>query len=178
MKAEKIERTVEIPEGVKAEVAGSVVTVTGPKGDVKADFSAENVKVSADSKKLTLSSGRNTKRERQVIGTFSALFSNMVKGVTEGHKYKMKICSGHFPMTVKVDGREFSVKNFLGEKTPRKVVLPESVSVKVKGNDVELEGPDRQLVGSAVGSIERLTKRPNFDRRIFQDGIILVVEKE
>ena len=178
MKSEKIERMIEISEGVKAEVAGSIVTVTGPKGDVKADFSAENVKVSVDSKKLTLSSGRNTKKERQVIGTFIALFSNMVKGVTEGHRYKMKICSGHFPMTVKVEGREFSVKNFLGEKTARKVLLPESVTVKVKGNDVELEGPDRQLVGSAVGSIEQLTKRPNFDRRIFQDGIMLVIEQE
>ena len=178
MKAEKIEKILEIPDAVKVGISGSVITVTGSKGDVKADFSAEKVKVSADSKKITISSGRNTKKERQLIGTFSALFSNMVKGVTEGHKYRMKICSGHFPMTVKVAGREFSVKNFVGEKTPRKVLLPENVSVKVNGNEIELEGPDRQLVGSAVGSIENLTKRPNFDRRIFQDGILLISEKD
>ena len=178
MKAEKIEKILEIPDAVKVGISGRVITVTGPKGDVKADFSTEKVKISADSKKITLSSGRNTKKERQLIGTFSALFSNMVKGVTEGHKYRMKICSGHFPMTVKVAGREFSVKNFVGEKTPRKVLLPENVSVKINGNEIELEGPDRQRVGSAAGSIENLTKRPNFDRRIFQDGILLISEKD
>ena len=177
MKAEKIERILEIPDGVKAELNGSVVTVTGPKGEAKADFWAGSVRVSADSKKITLSSGRNTKKERQVIGTFSALFSNVIRGVTEGHKYRMKICSGHFPMTVKVDGREFSVNNFVGEKTPRKLTLPENVSVKVKGNEIELEGPDRQIVGSVAGSIENLTRRTNFDRRIFQDGILLITEK-
>ena len=177
MKTEKIEKIVEIPDGVKAEIDGSLITVTGPKGQVKTDFFAGRVKVSADAGNIVLSTSRNTKKERQIIGTFTALFSNAVKGVIEGHKYRMKVCSGHFPMNVKVQGTEFSVKNFVGEKTPRTIVLPKNVTVKISGNDVELESPDKQLVGTVAGSIEKLTRRTNFDRRIFQDGIILVTEK-
>jgi len=172
----KIEVSVDIPDKITVEISDSRLTITGPKGNITKDFFAENIDVSAVSGKIILSSKKSTKNEKQLIGTFKATINNMVIGVNEGHHYKMKICSGHFPMSVAVAGQEFTVKNFVGEKTARKLRIPEGVSVKVKGNEIEIEGCDRQTAGNVAGAIEKLTYRPNFDRRIFQDGIVIYEE--
>lgn len=172
----KIEVSVDIPDKITAEISDGKLTITGPKGNVTKDFFVENVNVSVVSGKIILTSKKNTKNEKQLIGTFKATINNMLEGVNEGHHYKMKICSGHFPMSVSVAGQEFSVKNFVGEKTPRKLRIPEGVTIKVKGNEIEIEGCDKQMAGNVAGAIEKLTHRPNFDRRIFQDGIVIYEE--
>jgi len=175
--AGKLEDSIELPENVTVSTKGSVITVKGPKGEVTRDFFAENLAVSAGSGKITISAPNNTKRERKVAGSFKAHIQNIIKGVVDGHHSKMKILSGHFPMTVSVSGREFSVKNFFGEKTARKFTMPEGVDVTVKGDEIDIESCDKELVGIVMGSIEKLTRRTTFDRRIFQDGIILIPEK-
>ena len=170
----KLDENIEIPEGVTVSMADNILTVKGPKGEISKNLFAENIKVSTDSGKIHFRADKNTKRERKIAGSFKAHIMNIFAGVTDGHHMKMKILSGHFPMTVTVNGPEFMVKNFFGEKTPRKLEIPEGVTVKVKGNDVDIESCDKELVGRVMSSIEKLTRRTDFDRRIFQDGIIVV----
>ena len=176
MKSDNIEHYVKLPSGVKASMDDILLTVEGPKGSTCRKFNAPNLSMTVEDGKIALKATRNTKRERQRFGTFKAHVKNMIIGVESGHLRKLKICSGHFPMTVTVSGDEFSVKNFSGEKIPRKLKLPEGVAVKVKGSEVEVSGCDKELVGNVVGLIERLTKRTSFDKRIFQDGIIALME--
>ena len=176
MKSKTTEHFSELPEGVKASMEEIDLTVEGPKGKVCKKFNAPNVTLGVEGNKIALRSSRNTKRERQRLGTFKAHIKNMISGVTDGHARKMRICASHFPMTVTVSGNDFSVKNFFGEKTPRQLKLPEGVQVEVKGNDVDISGCDKELVGQVVSSIEHLTKRTSFDKRIFQDGIIALME--
>ena len=47
------------------------------------------------------------------------------------------------------------------------------MSVKVEAKDVIVESVDKELAGETAASIEELTKRPGFDKRIFQDGIYI-----
>jgi large subunit ribosomal protein L6 len=101
----------------------------------------------------------------------------MIKGATEGHVYKLKVCSGHFPMNVAVAGKDFVVKNFLGEKKPRQVAIKEGVDVKVEGEIVTVESCDKELAGQTAADIETLTRITNRDLRIFQDGIY-ITEKD
>ena len=101
----------------------------------------------------------------------------MIKGVSEGHIYKLKICSGHFPMNTAVNGNKFVVNNFLGEKTPRELDIKEGASVKIEGDIVIVEGIDKELVSQTAASIEILTKVKGKDKRIFQDGIY-ITEKD
>ncbi len=174
MKAEaKIEESVELPQGVTASTSNSTLTLKGPKGEASRNLYSEKAEVLAEDGKITIKAKRSTKKEKKVAGTFRAHINNMIKGVVEGHHYTLKVCSGHFPMNVSVSGREFIVKNFLGEKTARKISLPAGVTVKVNGSDIDVEGTDKDITGTVAAAIENLTKRPNFDRRIFQDGIIL-----
>ena len=65
-------------------------------------------------------------------------------------------------------------KNFFGEKVPRKIKFDKkNVSIKVDGTEVLVEGMDKEKVGQTAASIEQLTRRPGFDKRIFQDGIYI-----
>ena len=100
----------------------------------------------------------------------------MLSGVKDGHKYVLKICAGHFPMNISMSGNQLIVKNFLGEKFPRVLQIKQGVTVKVEGDKVNVDSPDKELAGTTASDIEGLTRRPGFDTRIFQDGIYMIIK--
>ena len=112
-----------------------------------------------------------------MIGTIKAHVKNMIKGVTEGHRYILKICSGHFPMSVSVSNNEIQIKNFLGEKIPRIVKLRDDVKVKVEGDKIIIESLNKESAGQTAADIETICKIRDKDIRIFQDGI-WIIEKD
>jgi large subunit ribosomal protein L6 len=124
--------------------------------------------------KILIKSRKNTKREKKLIGTLKANLKNMFKGSSELHKYSLKVCSGHFPMKVEVKEDTLTISNFIGEKFPRKLKLKEGVNVKVEGDMVNVESVDKSLAGQTAADIEQLTRRTNYDTRIFQDGIYVI----
>lgn len=173
MKA-KLERNVTIPAGVQVSVQDGVITVTGPKGENKKTLKNPKVAIAVEGTKVKLLCPVGTKREKMVIGTFEAHLANMIKGVQKPFHYKLKICSGHFPMTVAVTGTDLVIKNFIGGVKPLKTQIKPGVSVKVNGDIIEVESCDRELAGQVSADIEKLTRRPSFDNRIFQDGIYII----
>lgn len=171
-----------VPEGVSASFDKNVLTVSGPQGEVSKEFAHPKVKVGTGkdddgNPAITLSSDAFTLREKKIARTFRAHIRNMFKGVGDGHEYKLKICSGHFPMNVSVKGSTLEIKNFFGEAVPRTYTFDSSVSVKVDGEMVLVTGINKELVAQTAASIEQLTKRPGFDKKVFQDGIY-IVEKD
>lgn len=168
-----INQKVKIPEGVTAEVVNGIVKIKGQKGENQRTLSHRNVKISVENGEIILNSKKPTKREKTIIGTFKAHIKNMIKGVTEGFTYKLKVASSHFPISVNTDGKEFVVKNFLGEKIPRKCKIPEGATVKVDGPTITVESIDIEKAGKAAGLIEQATRITKRDRRVFQDGIYI-----
>ncbi len=169
-----LEETIEIPEGVEVKLENGIFEITGKKGSSKKKMTNPKINTEIKDKKITIGSKKATKREKKLIKSFKAHLVNMLRGVKEGYTYKLKICSSHFPMNVSVENNEFIIKNFIGEKTPRKMKLKEGVNVKVDGTEVIVESPDKELTGQTAADIENLTKRPGFDTRIFQDGIFII----
>jgi large subunit ribosomal protein L6 len=102
----------------------------------------------------------------------------MARGVDEGFEYRLKAVFSHFPMSLKVDGNQFTINNLFGEKVPRVAALPWSpaeVEVRVENKtDVVVKGADREKVGQTAANIERACKIKKRDRRVFQDGIYIV----
>ena len=115
-----------------------------------------------------------SKKEKAVVLAYKSHILNSVGGCKKPYVYKLKICSGHFPMNVSVQGREFMVKNFLGEKFPRKLHLKENVDVKVDGEIITVESNYKERAGQTAADIEQLTKIRGRDLRIFQDGIWII----
>jgi large subunit ribosomal protein L6 len=173
MKQDLIEELIELPQGLKTTLVGHLLTIEGPKGKVERKLNPE-IGTEIKDNHIRLFAKKATKREKTTIGTFKAHIKNMVHGAQEGFTYKLKICSGHFPMTVQVRGGEFIVKNYIGEKTPRVVKLKPGIDVKIEGENVIVSSPDREFAGQTSASIEKLTRRANYDKRVFQDGIYII----
>lgn len=173
VKKKTLRQGIQIPENITVSIDQGMVTVQGTKGAVQKNLSHSLITISMESNTVVFSSPRASKKERKLIGTFVAHLKNMFKGVEHGHIYKLKICSGHFPMNVKASPHEFTINNFLGEKVPRTMPISSNVTVKINGQEVIVESIQKELAGQTAASIERLTQVRNKDLRIFQDGIYL-----
>jgi len=177
MKIQKLEEKIIFPEGVNGSIKDGDLTLKGPKGELTRRFYNKKISLVLNGNELVLLSENATKKEKNLVFTFKAHINNMIKGVTKGYVYKLKICSGHFPMNVSLKGSSFEVKNFIGEKVPRTVELKEGSKVNIQGELIVVEGIDKELVSQTAATIEKLTRRPGFDNRIFQDGIY-IIEKD
>jgi|TARA_B100001971_G_C18055782_1_gene465238 large subunit ribosomal protein L6 len=162
---------IKLREKVRAQLDGSLLTLKGPKGDVKRDFLDKNVGIECKEGIVTLKTSKFTKVNKKVIKSYAAHIKGMIKGSLEGHKYTLKVCSGHFPMNVSVSNDQIIIKNFLGEKVPRTLTLKPGATVKVEGDVVVVESPSKEIAGQVSADIETLTKRAGYDGRIFQDGL-------
>lgn len=167
---------VSLPEGVTASVDGTTLSVKGPKGESKRALRQKNVSVRVEGQKIIFETKRSTKRDKKMAYSLVAHAKNMARGATETHSYTLKICAGHFPMTVTVSDSKFSVKNFLGEKVPRVLRLKEGAAVKVEGQLIHITSPSKEIAGQVAADIEQLTRRPGFDTRVFQDGCYIIVK--
>ena len=172
----KIAEELIMPDGVSASVSGRVIMLKGPKGETSRNISAANIGVSVSGNKVSIESGSDSKRDKKLVGSMRAHVVNMINGVTASHVYKMKVCFTHFPITVTVAGNQLVVKNFLGEKTPRKIELPANAKVKVEGADITIESSDKEVAGKTAAAIEQKTRRANYDTRVFGDGIYITVK--
>jgi len=170
---EKIEKIIEIPEGVEIKV-DSKISVKGPKGEIERRFSYPNISIEISGNKLLIVSEKGTKREKKIIMTTAAHIKNMINGVKEGFKYRLQVCSVHFPITVKIEGDFLKVKNFFGETKERKALILPGVKAEIKGDIIEVESIDREKAGQTAANIETATKIRSRDRRIFQDGIYII----
>ena len=66
------------------------------------------------------------------------------------------------------------VKNYMGETVPRTLTIKPGVDVVVKEPDITVTSVNKELAAFTAAAIEQITRRPNFDRRIFQDGIYII----
>ncbi len=173
----KLQESITLPEGVTATVNNADITITGSEGSVTRAFLHPRIKIILNDGIVIFDASKSSKNEKKIIKTFAAHLKNLFKGVTEGHTYKLKICSGHFPMNVSVKGLKLVVKNFIGEAVPRTLLFKEGATVKVEGDIIIVTGINKEIVAQAAASVEQLTRRVGFDRRIFQDGIY-IVEKD
>lgn len=172
----KITRNIELPGEVKASMDGRILSVKGPKDEVRREIRQRTVSIQTDGSKITIESQRETKRDKKIIGSLTAHIKNMVRGSIQKHTYVLKVCSGHFPINVSVANKKLVVKNFLGEKVPRVLELKNDADVKVEGDLIYVTSPNKETAGQASADIEQLTKRPGYDTRIFQDGCYIIVK--
>ncbi len=167
------ERVVEFPEGVSFELENSMLTIKGLKGEVKRDFNNPRIKLEkkGDSLVILVSSKKHSKKDKCIMKTFYAHIKNMIEGTSKNYEAELKICSSHFPMTVNLEGNLLKVKNFLGEKVPRKAKVYPDVKLNIDNNIIKIVGANKESVGQTAANIESAMKIKKRDKRIFQDGI-------
>lgn len=169
----EIFQKIEVPADVSVEVKGSMITVKGKEGENKRDFDIGGLVFEKEGNTIRIGHKKSTKKEKKMINTIAAHIKNMIKGVQNKFEYKLKTVFSHFPITVEMKGRDVLIKNFLGEKTPRKTQMPEGVDVKIDKDIITITSTDKELAGKAAANFETATRIRMRDRRIFQDGIFM-----
>lgn len=173
-----LEWVVEVPEDVEVQihgdtVSGYTVSVKGPKGENSKKLRFRGMYIEKQDGKVRVYAGED-KKLKAMVRTFAAHIDNLIKGVREGFEYRLKIVYSHFPIKVRVEGREVVIENFLGEKYPRRAKIAGRANVEVKGNEIIVSGIDKEECGQTAANLELTTKIKNLDNRVFQDGIYLV----
>lgn len=172
-----VEKIVNIPEGVSINLSGHKVSISGEKGKVERDFSHARVDIEKQEDKLRIFAINPKKKQSALIGTLAAHVNNMIKGVTRGFTYKLKVVFVHFPMTIKVEGNTVVIQNFIGERSSRVAYILGNTKVSIKGEDITVEGVDIEEVAQTAANIQQACKIREKDLRKFMDGIY-VYEKE
>lgn len=173
MRPVKLEEKVSIPEGVEFSQEGTMVIIKGQKGEITRKISHPGVKITKQGNEVNFFSEKPTKREKKALYSMASHVRNMLNGVKNNYVYKLKVCPGHFPPTVKVEGKELVVSNFLGGKIPKIGKILDGVKVAVQGDNITVEGHDIEKVGQTAANFEQCTRIKKRDRRVFQAGIFI-----
>ncbi len=169
-----IHEEVGVPDGVEVKLEGKSIEVIGPKGRLARKFDMPCLALKLEDKKILIKTASPRRRHRAAVGTVKAHLLNMFRGVTEGFTYKLRAVYSHFPITVKVEGKRVLINNFLGERAPRVAKIVGDAKVEVKGDEIIVEGIEKEEVGQTAFNIEQSTSIKYRDSRVFQDGIYRV----
>ena len=156
----------QIPQGVSVDVAGLLVKVKGPKGEVEKQFCTPKTSISVKGQEVEVSCP-----DLAFNNTVEAIIRCMFVGVTTGYSRKMKVIYAHFPFTLEVKGSVINVKNFLGEKLQRSAKIVGKTKIEIKSPEVTISGPDKEAVGQTIANIKSALRIRNKDSRVFQDGL-------
>ena len=169
----KLSKEIEIPENVEVTLNEDVLTAKGPLGEASKKILLKKLNFQIKDNKILLSHEKATKREKKIMNTLESHIKNLVNGVVKKFEYKLKICFGHFPFTVKIENNVAIIKNFLGEKVDRKVKMPKDIEIEMDKEIITIKSSNKEIAGQAAANLEAATKIKGRDKRIFQDGIYI-----
>ena len=145
---------VAIPAGVTVTVAPNLVTVKGPKGELKQDYN-DNVKVEVKGSEVIVTPVNESKVANAAHGLYRNLIFNMVTGVTSGYAKSMIITGVGY--RAEVQGK-LLVMN-LGYSTDFIAAIPDGLTVVADAQGkITVSGINKQSVGEFCAQIRKLRK--------------------
>jgi|SRR3989344_4689219 len=147
-------KPVVIPPGVKAELKGSSLSVTGPKGTLQIEMHPKVKVVMAENEITVDIADKESKKEKSLWGLSRALINNLVEGVTKGFEKKLEVNGVGFK--VQVTGQKIVMS--LGFSHPVEVEIPKDLTVTVDKNVISISGADKQKVGQFAAEVRELKK--------------------
>ncbi len=145
---------VAIPAGVTVNVANGLISVKGPKGELKQTFH-DDIDIKVEGTEVQLSTKNNTKQTNAYHGLYRSLINNMVKGVTEGFTKTLVITGVGYRAEVK--GKELVMN--LGYSSDYIAIIPDGLTVvATPDGKLTISGIDKQLVGEFSSQIRKLRK--------------------
>ncbi len=172
MKREIFQR-IKAPEGIDVKIEGSEISLTSNGKEARKKFDTSKISLEKNGNEIVVGSKKASKNEKKMINTIAAHIRNMIRGFEKEFEYKLKVCSTHFPISTEIKGSEILIKNFLGEKTPRKSKVLEGTKVKIEKDIITVTSSDKEKAGQTASNLEKATWIRLRDRRVFQDGIFI-----
>lgn len=147
---------INIPAGVKVQLADLTVTVEGPKGKLEWEYRPEvSMVLDEESKTIVVTRRDDQRQSRALHGLSRALVANMVEGVTNGYEKRLEIHGVGYLAAVQGNVLQLRV----GLANELQVPIPEGVTVTVPDQQhVVIQGIDKQKVGHFAASVRALRK--------------------
>ncbi len=143
---------VAVPAGVTVTTANNVITVKGPKGELKQAYS-DDVTVEFKDGQITVSPNSETKVANAAHGLYRALIHNMVTGVTTGFTKSLVITGVGY--RAEVQGKNLVMN--LGYSSDFIAIIPEGLTVTADAQGkITITGISKQLVGEFSAQIRKL----------------------
>ena len=150
-------KPVEIPANVTITLDGDVLTVKGPKGELKQVI--KDVEIEIEGNQLRVKRLSESKHHKSMHGLYRSLIYNMVKGVSEGWTIELELVGVGYQAKNQGQLLELNLgfsHNILFELPPE--VKVETVSEKGKNPLIKLTSHDKQLVGQIAAKIRSFRK--------------------
>lgn len=150
---------IELPAGVTVDVKDNIVTVKGPKGELKQEVKSDKVAVAVEGSQVKVTRANDDRPTRAQHGLYRALIHNMVVGVSEGFKKEMEIVGVGYRATSKGQVLELALgySHSIYLKMPPEVKV-NAVSERNKNPLITLESADKQLLGQICAKIRTFRK--------------------
>lgn len=143
-----------IPEKVEVKLENDVLTVNGPKGELKLKIHPLVKIVPQDKNFMVEIKDHEDKKQKALQGTFFRLINNMVSGVKDGFEKKLEIVGVGYK--AQVSGKKLTLN--IGFSHPVEYEIPEGIEIKIEKNTVAVLGIDKQSVGEVAAQIRRFRK--------------------
>ena len=142
-----------IPDGVKVNLLGQLVKVTGPKGSLEFNVH-KDMKISKNDGSIIVERPSDEREHRALHGTTRQMINNMVVGVSEGFSKELVIIGIGYQAQVK--GNRLQLQ--LGYSHDIYFDMPEGITVTANRTEVKVDGTDKQLVGAVAAKIRSFRK--------------------
>ena len=145
-------REVVIPAGVTVTNENNLITVKGPKGELKLVVS-EPIVVEIKEDKVYTKRPNDNKATKQLHGTTNSLIKNMIIGVTEGYSKGLEAVGVGYRFNV--NGKKVAIS--AGFSHPMEINVPEGLEVKQESNtEITVSGIDKQRVTEFAANIRKV----------------------
>lgn len=147
-----------VADGVQVSIAGTEITVKGPKGTLSYSWNAEfvNVEFNAEAKQIVVTRKGESGQYKALHGLCRSLINNMVKGTADGWTKELEIRGTGYRGVVQ--GKTLNLN--LGYSHPINYDIPEGITIKMPENTkITVTGADKQLVGQVAADI-RFFRQP------------------
>ncbi|MDY7076829.1 MAG: 50S ribosomal protein L6 [Chloroflexota bacterium] len=140
-----------IPEGVRVDVRGSQVTVTGAKGSLSREFHPD-IKIVLEDGQLKVRRPTDQRHHKALHGLTRALLNNMVIGVMQGFQKQLEVHGVGYRVDLQGDG---GLLLQLGFSHPVRIVPPDGIQFEVEARTkvITVSGIDKELVGQVAADV-------------------------
>ena len=149
-------KPIQIPSGVTIEIAESLVTVKGPKGELS-QYINDGIVLTQEEDQVLVSRQTELKEHKALHGLIRSLVANMVEGVSSGFEKTLELVGVGY--RVQQSGKGVNLQ--LGYSHTIDVQPKEGITFELEGNNlIKIQGIDKQVVGEVAANIRKLRK-PN-----------------
>jgi len=143
-------RIITVPAGVTVEENDGIVTVKGPKGELKQRL-PKDITMKVNENGLTLE--RKNEEAKAMHGTMNSLLNNMMIGVTTGYEKGLEIIGVGYRFNVQ--GKKLVIS--AGYSHLVNIEVPEGLTVEAQSNtEITVKGIDKVQVGEFAANVRKV----------------------